>query len=121
MAWQVRKYVKGNEKCPFDKWMSGLTAQDRAAVDAKIEAIQSTNVIPPETVKLYKTTALHEIKVRSRDKKQLRPLCERDDQARTITIFYGGIEKDKIPKGDIETAENLMAEYKAGEGSVADY
>ena len=121
MAWQVRKFIKKNGRCPFDKWMAGLTAQDRAAVDDKIDAIQSTDVIPPETVKLYKTTALHEIKIRARDRKQLRPLCERDDQKKIITIFYGGIEKDKIPKGDIETAENLMAEYKAGEGSVADY
>jgi histidinol phosphatase-like PHP family hydrolase len=121
MAWKVQKYIKANGKCPFDKWMTGLTAQDRAAIDAKIEAIQVTDVIPPETVKLYKTTNLHEIKIRSRDKKQLRPLCEKDEKTKTITIFYGGIEKDMIPKGDIETSENLMADFKAGEGSVTDY
>lgn len=120
MPWQVTKYVKANDKCPFDKWKGKLTDKDRSALDVAVLALESTDVIPPETIKKYLTTKVHEFKIKG-DRKELRPLVEKIGEKREILIFCGAIEKDKIPDGDITTAENLLAEWKSGAGNVRSY
>ena len=120
MGWKVRKFVKENGKCPFDKWRDGLTAIDQATLDDAVLALEATDIIGPETVKKYLTTDLYEFKIKG-DKKQLRPLVERDNAKKVITILCGSVKKGAIPKGDLQTAKNLLVSHLAGEGSVRDY
>lgn len=122
--WSVWVLVKENGRCPFDKWRdsNAVTQKDQAALDTKVEAIEawSGTMLPPEFVKDYKATNFQELKVRG-DKKQLRPPCIVDADKKVI-ILCGTIEKDsKIPKGDIETAENLRREYLSGRGKIKRY
>lgn len=122
VAWVVKKYIRENGRCPLDKWLdsNAITKNDQAAFDARIELIEQVGgpELPPEVVKKY-TDNLCELKIRG-DKKQLRPLCIKE--GKSVIIFCGALEKDsKIPEGDIETAENLLKEYRSGKGSVKIY
>lgn len=114
--------MRENGKCPIDKWLDSniITTKDRAAFDAQVDSTERIegDQLPPERVKRYQGTNLEEFKV-SGDKKKLRPLCIR--QGKTIILLAGAIEKgSKIPKGDIETAENLLAELNSSKGKLDD-
>lgn len=94
--------------------------KDRAKIDKAVEAIEawSGNPLPPEKLKKYLGTELHEMKVKG-DRKQLRPLCFVDGDE--VIILCGAIEKTKIPRGDITTASNLLEKFRNGDGYVRSY
>ena len=120
--WKVKKFINENGRCPLDKWLESkdITTKDRAAFDAQVDNIEriEDDQLPPERVKHYQGTNLDEFKV-SGDKKKLRPLCVR--RGKTIILLAGAIEKgSKIPKGDIETAENLLVQLINGRGTLDD-
>lgn len=123
VAWTVWKYVKESGRCPFDDWVLSnvVTKSDKARLDGKIVTIDGIDKdMPPDFVKMYKGTPFHEVKVRA-DGKQLRPLCVVHPERRII-ILCGAIEKDwKIPKGDLERAENLLVDLENGRGSIVRY
>ncbi len=118
------KYVQATGRCPLDKWKDAkaLTDNDRAAMDAKVDTIEQISAVnlPPELLKKYKTTELYELKI-SGDKKKLRPLAIQE-KGQVIILLCGAIEKgSKIPKGDLERAQNLADDYKRGIGYVKSY
>lgn len=123
VAWTVWKYVKDNGRCPLDEWLAdkAVTTKDRARLDAKIETIEGTDGdLQPEVLKLYHGTRLYELKVRA-DGKQLRPLCWKGED-RKIIILCGAFERDrKIPKGTLESADNLGTDLLNGKGNVRRY
>ena len=124
-TWTFKKYVKTNGRCPIDDWLASkkVTVKDRAKLDTVIEAVEATGLdalFPPEKVKKYKTTDLHEVKATGPGRKQLRPLSVVDRDNGQIVLLCGAIEKDDS-LDEIETAQNLAAAWKAGEGSVKDY
>lgn len=125
-TWIVKKFVRANGSCPIDEWFGSkkLTAKDRGAVDGVILAIEATAtnaLFPPEKFKKYKGTDLYEVKAKGPGK-QLRPLAEKDGKKHEIVLLWGSIEKDdKLDGGDVGKAQNLAAEWKAGNGSVKDY
>lgn len=121
-TWTVYKYVKANGRCPIDEWRTSrkVTSNDQAALDSRIDTIEGFSDLPPEYVKRYKGTSLYELKVRA-NKKQLRPLCI-VEHPKKIILLCGAIEKDqKIPKGDIQKAENLLSDYKNRLGHAKHY
>lgn len=122
-AWMVLKYVKPNGRCPIDEWLAGrsVTRADRIRLDQKVEAIEGFDgQLPGDWVKPYRTTRFFELKVRA-EGKQLRPPCWVESGWRII-LLCGAIEKGgKIPKGDLETADNLLANYLKGIGNVKPY
>lgn len=122
-GWMVLKYVKPNGRCPMDEWLAdkSVTKADRVRLDQKVDAVESIeDRLPGDWVKPYKTTRFYELKVRAAGK-QLRPLCwvERDKR---IILLCGAIEKGgKIPKGILETADNLLEGYLTRIGNVKPY
>jgi hypothetical protein len=123
VAWTVWKYVKDGGRCPLDDWIesNAVTAQDRAKLDARVDVILGVvGPLPPEFLKQYHGTRLHELKVRAMGK-QLRPLCVIMPERR-IVVLCGAIEKDgTIPGGDLERADNLLSALQKGGGSVVSY
>jgi len=123
-TWSVVKYVKPNGRCPIDDWVASkkVTAKDCAQLDTVIQAIESTvGRFPPEKVKKYHGTELYEVKAKGPGK-QLRPLAHMDGAKKRLVLLGGAIEKDgSLDSGDVETAKNLAADWKAGIGSVKDY
>jgi hypothetical protein len=120
--WRVYKYVKENDKCPFDEWYDAraLTDKDRAKLDARVNSVESLETIPPEWVKKYRTTEFYELKVKG-DKKQLRPLCIKLPDKK-ILLMCGAVEKGgKIPKGDLTKAQNLINDYTKDLGNAQPY
>lgn len=120
-TWRVFKYVTEDGKCPIDKWLESrsLTDKDRAKLEAKISKLETTAVIPPDTVKKYKTTDLYELKVRG-DNKQLRPLCIKDNDKKII-LLCGVIKKGQISKNDLSKAEKIKTNYERGKGYAHPY
>ncbi len=122
-TWTVCKYVKENGRCPIDDWLcdKAVTVQDQAKIDAKVNVIQSiSGDLPPEFLKLYKTTRLRELKVKANGK-QLRPLCYVMPE-RKIVLLCGAIEKGgKIPLGDLQRADNLLTDLLNGKGEIVSY
>jgi hypothetical protein len=93
-------------------------------MDGLIQAIELTNtnaMFPPEKVKKYHGTELHELKVRAPGK-QLRPLAQVDGSNKQLILFWGSIEKDgSLDGGDVTKAENLAADWKARRGILRGY
>jgi hypothetical protein len=122
LRWTVWKYLKASGRCPLDDWLASkqITQGDRARLDGRIETIEGLEHLPPEFLKMYKGTRLHELKVRA-IQKQLRPLCWIMPE-RKVLILCGAFERDdKIPKGDLVTAENLLSDYLGGRGCEKRY
>jgi hypothetical protein len=120
-TWVVRKYVTAAGKCPIEKWISGLTDTDRASIDTTVEAIEATEMIPPETIKKYQGQDFYEVKIPSA-KKALRPFAVKDGGKKEVILLSGAIKKGgKIPPGDVLTARQLERKWKGGEGHVKDY
>jgi hypothetical protein len=123
VAWTVWKFVKDGGRCPLDEWVlsNDVTSQDKAKLDAKIDVIQGlSGPLPPEFLKMYQGTRLHELKVRAMGK-QLRPLCCVIPE-RKIVVLCGAIEKGgRSPRGDLQRAENLLIELQNGSGNVVGY
>ena len=123
-TWSVAKYLKPNDRCPVDEWLASkkVTAKDRAQLDTVIQAIEATaGRFPPEKVKKYHGTDLYEVKAKGPGK-QLRPLAHMDGPNKRLILLSGAIEKGgSLDSGDVATAENLAADWKAGRGSVKGY
>ena len=123
VAWTVWKYVREGGRCPLDDWLgsNAVTNGDRARFDSKVITLDGIDKdMPPDFVKMYKSTRLHEMKIRAQGK-QLRPLCVKYPDRRII-ILCGAIEKDwKIPQGDLDKAENLLVDFENGRGHVVRY
>jgi len=123
VAWTVWKYEREGGRCPLDEWIASnaVTKKDKASLDSRIDKILGINgQLPPEFLKQYHGTRLHELKVRAM-KKQLRPLCVVLPERRII-ILCGAIEKDgKISPGDLERAENLRSALENGSGNLVIY
>jgi len=123
-GWKIYKYVTEKGNCPIDDWYGSkaLTAQDRAALDNRVDKIENDvdgPKLPPEWVKKYKNTQFYEFKVPSAGK-ALRPLCIKiQDQG--IILMCGVVKKDKIKKGDLKKAANLIADYNEDKGYAKPY
>lgn len=119
-TWTVEKYVASNGNCPIDKWKKGLTPKDRARLDAKVESIERTADLPPNTVEKYTGTELYELKVLG-DKKQLRPFGVMQPGKRFV-LLSGAIEKGGlIPPADRKRAERLRKDLEKSVGRVKGY
>ena len=115
--------MKDGGRCPLDVWIesNAVTNQDKIKLDARVDVISGiTGPLPPEFLKMYKTTRLHELKVRAMGK-QLRPLCH-VLQERRIVLLCGAIEKGgQIDPGDLQRGDNLLTELLSGKGKIVSY
>ena len=123
IAWTVWKYVRDGGRCPLDDWIcsKAVTTQDKVKLDGKVDVISGiTGPLPPEFLKMYQTTRLHELKVRAMGK-QLRPLCHVLPDRR-IVLLCGAIEKGgRIDSGDLQRADHLLTELLSGDGKIVSY
>ena len=121
--WTVKKFVRRNGKIPIDQWMQQKdTAPSQPRIDAKvslIKRIETSQLLPAETVKKYKSTVLHEFKIKGT---KVRALCTIDEYQ--VILLCGasktGSGKGKLTKGDVTTGMNLLTEFSANKKSVMD-
>lgn len=114
--------MRENGRCPLDEWLTSksVTNEDKNRLDARVDAIEGVEgELPHDWLKPYKTTTLHELKVRAKGK-QLRPLCRLN--GRKIEILCGAFERDgEIPRSDLDKAEALKLNLEEGNGSLVRY
>jgi hypothetical protein len=106
--WRVHKLVKLNGNIPYDRWLAGITVQERAKVEAAFSLIENVATIPPEKVKKY--NELYEIKIYG-NKTALRPLAIKDGDNKLIVLIVGVTKKGKIPDHQYQAALRLAREY----------
>lgn len=114
-------YVEDDKNCPFeDEWRAskGITAKDKAKIDAKFANIESIDdELPTKWWSRYKSSnGLWELRVTGQGHKMLRPLGIRQGP-RELLFFFGSVEKgNSLDSGDLKRAESLKADYENGKG-----
>ena len=109
-VWTFFNYVEKSGRNPFREWLRDLPDEDQAKIDHRL--LQMAGMPPPwpeKWISKYQgTKEIFEFRITG-NKVQYRPLGTYFGKLRYV-VLVGAIEKgDKIPKSDIETAEQRLA------------
>jgi phage-related protein len=106
--WTFLDYVEKSGRNPIREWLDDLSDEDRAKIDYRL--IQMAAMRPPwpeKWVSKYQATDLFEFRITG-NRVQHRPLGVYWGKLRYV-LLKGAMEKgDKIPRADIETAQERL-------------
>jgi phage-related protein len=110
--WTFFDYVEVSGRNPVREWLNGLPDEDQAKIDARL--LQMAGMAPPwpeKWISKYHGTELFEFRITG-NRVQYRPLGIYFGKM-TYILLAGAIEKgDKIPKRDVETAVQRLANLR---------
>lgn len=110
-GWTFLDYVEITGRNPIRRWLDGLPGEDCVKIDYRLRQMAAMNVVvwPEGWVSKYRgTDDLFELRI-SGNRVKYRPLGTYYGRRRFI-ILAGAIEKGwKIPKSDVETAEQRLS------------
>lgn len=98
---------------PYDKWVSTLSASERAKVDRVLDGIEGMTQLHPDKVKKY--LELYEVRIFAKDK-AFRPLAIKEADQRIIILLVGTTKKGQIRRSEYEAALSLAKLYREDDG-----
>jgi phage-related protein len=116
--WAILDYVELTGRNQIREWLDGLPPKDQAKIDERLRAMEQLDKWSEKWASKYRgTDEIYEFRITG-NKVQYRPLGTYYG-IRQYVILAGAIEKDnKIPKRNIETAEQRLNNIRSCTGDV---
>lgn len=112
-VWTFYDFIEASGRNPLAEWMSGLSAEAQAWIDARILQMEAMTRWPEKWISKYHgTEQIYELRIPF-DRLQYRPLGTYMP-GRAFVLLSGAIEKRKIPRATIETAIRRQKILEAG-------
>lgn len=115
MPWSFADYVSRTGREPIRKWFDALPPGARAKVDDRLLAMASMDRWPEKWASTYQgAEKIIELRIKGPDNVQYRPLGMRHPtRQQCFVLLHGAIEKGRIPRDDIDTAQRRRDEILA--------
>jgi len=117
-VWTFYDYIELTGRNPIREWLDTLPDEDRARIDYRLQQMEGMSKWPEKWLSKYRgTDAIYELRITG-NKVQYRPLGTYCGQ-RQFVLLSGAIEKGgKIPRSDIETAQDRHERIKGNSRHV---
>ncbi len=115
--WTFYDYIELTGRNPIRAWLNGLPPEACAKIDYRLQQMTGMTRWPEKWASKYVgTDEIYELRI-THCNVQYRPLGTYFGTKQFI-FLNGAIEKGKIPKSDIETAENRLTKVRGNKGHV---
>jgi Phage derived protein Gp49-like (DUF891) len=118
--WTFYDYVELTGSNPIREWLDGIQDEACAKIDYRLLQMAGEPIWRDKWISRYRGTKdLYEFRITCNNV-QYRPLGTYFGKMKYI-ILAGAIEKGKIPKSDIDTAERRLANARKNEAHIVEH